>query len=126
MAVPRPSTESMAFLTSARSRSAGANQPVCAGTVVAVLRRRVRAQTIGRMAKSISDPPLCRAASGLPGITEPAQRLGNLVEYRGIVDGGRRIVVGASGHLLDRAAQDLAGARFWQPLDHRRALEVRD
>src|SRR2546422_8080208 len=57
------------------------------------------------------------------GIAECRQRRRDLVQNHRVVDGGRDAIFDPVRDLLDRAAQDLAGARLGQPRHDRRSEE---
>src|SRR5205814_4418844 len=66
------------------------------------------------------------AAFSAPRIPHRRERGRDLLETRGIIDGGRHAVLDAIGNLLDRAAEDLTRARLRQTLHHDRQPERRD
>ncbi len=70
-------------------------------------------------------PRAITSFSGFPplGVTDRAESLRNFIENDRIIDGGRHFPFLVVGDLLDRPAQDLAGTRLGQPLDHRGGSE---
>src|SRR5204863_4621970 len=58
------------------------------------------------------------AAFSAPRIPHRRERGRDLLETRGIIDGGRHAILDAIGNLLDRAAEDLTRARLRQTLHH--------